>query len=154
MPRKPSQFPASAHPGPGRPRLTPDALQDRIADYCKRHAVAIGDQGLPPFPSGKRETAQHREWMGLYKAHRRLSGRSYGVADTARVLELLTAQRARCPICRKPLELRDARLDAPSGDPQSSSSVDVAVLHASCLELLTLARTVGPEALDRVKSRL
>ena len=130
----------------GRPRLTPEDLRERLADYCSRYAVALNDQGLPPFPAGKRETAQHREWMSLYKAHRRLSDRGPASADLERHQELLAAQRARCVVCRKPLDLEDARLDAQTPDP--------AVLHASCLELVALARGVGPEALDRVRARL
>jgi hypothetical protein len=117
-------------PGPGRPRLTVEALRERLADYCARYRVALGDAGLPPFPSGRRETEQHREWMALYKAHRQ---------------GLLASQRARCVVCRKPLDLEDARLD---------DHRDPAVLHARCLELVALARSFGPEALDRAKGRL
>ena len=39
-----------------------------------------------------------------------------------------------------------ARLDGHETDP--------AVLHARCLELVALARALGPEALDRAKARL
>jgi hypothetical protein len=56
----------------GRLPLTVQDLQDRVAAYCKRYDVAPGPDGLPPYPSGQRETAQHREWIAVYKAHRRL----------------------------------------------------------------------------------
>jgi len=140
---------ASSPSGPsrrGRPRLTHEDLRERLADYCGRYGVTLNDEGLPPFPAGQRETAQHREWMSLYKAHRRLSDRGPGTADLERRQELLAAQRGRCAVCRKPLDLEDARLDVHETDP--------AVLHARCLELVALAGALGPEALDRVRSRL
>jgi hypothetical protein len=57
---------------PGRSPLTVEDLQERITAYCKRYGVALGSDGLPPYPSGLRETAQHREWIAVYKAHARL----------------------------------------------------------------------------------
>ena len=129
----------------GRPRLTPEHLSERLAGYCARYGVALNDEGLPPFPAGQRETAQHREWMSLYKAHRRLSDRGPGTADLERRQELLAAQRGRCTVCRKPLDLEEARLDVHETDP--------AVLHARCLELVALARALGSEALERAKAR-
>ena len=83
--------------------------------------------------------------MTLYKAHQRLSERGPSTADLERRQELLTDQHGRCAVCRKPLELDDARLD----DRKAA-----AVLHARCLELVDLARTLGGDALDRVKARL
>jgi len=132
---------------PGRPRLTPEALRDRLADYCTRYGVTPNDEGLPPFPAGQRETAQHREWMSLYKAHRRLSERGPDTADLERRRDLLAAQHGRCVVCRKPLDLEDAR-------PDHETAADAAVLHARCLELVALARALGPEALERARSRL
>jgi hypothetical protein len=131
----------------GRPRLTPEELRDRLAAYCTRYGVRLNEAGLPPFSAGKRETAQHREWMALYKAHRRLSGRGPDAADLAQRQELLAAQRGRCPVCDEPLELADARLDA------GRSPADAA-LHRSCQQFVELARSLGPEALDRAKARL
>jgi hypothetical protein len=52
--------------------LTVEDLQGRIAAYCERYGVAPGSDGLPPYPSGQRESAQHRDWIAVYKAHRRL----------------------------------------------------------------------------------
>jgi len=142
----PSNASPSGRSRRGRPRLTLEDLRERLAEYCSRYTVTLNDEGLPPFPAGQRETAQHREWMSLYKAHRRLSDRGLGTVDLERRQELLAAQRGRCAVCRKPLDLEDARLDVHETDP--------AVLHARCLELVALARALGPEALDRVRSRL
>lgn len=58
---------------PGRPPLTAQDLQDRVAAYCKRYGVEPASDGLPPYPSGQRETPQHREWIAVYKAHSRLA---------------------------------------------------------------------------------
>jgi hypothetical protein len=137
----------------GRPPVTPDVLSARVAAYCKRYAVTANDGGLPPFPAGKRETEQHREWMTLYKAHQRLSQRGPSTADVERRHELLAHQHGRCLVCRKPLDLDDSRLDQPkaNGNPQSP---EPAVLHARCLELVNLARSLGGDALDHVKARL
>jgi hypothetical protein len=144
------ESPKEAVPRRGRPRLSREAVRDRIAAYCKRYGVKVNDEGLPPFPGGKRETAQHREWMALYKVHRRLAARESGAgsADLARRQELLGDQRGRCPVCRKPLELDGSRLDAPE------ARQDPAVLHGSCFELVSLARVLGHEALERAKARL
>ncbi len=129
----------------GRPRLSPEDLRARLADYCRRYSVALNDEGLPPFPAGKRETGQHREWMAIYKAHRRLSERGTGTADLARRHELLAAQRGRCPVCDKRLDVADARLDSHEAGP--------AVLHAQCLQLLALGRILGADAVARAQTR-
>ena len=84
--------------------------------------------------------------MSLYKAHRRLSDRGAGTADLERRQELLATQHGRCVVCRKALDLDEARLDPHEPDP--------AVLHARCLELVALARALGPDSLDRAKTRL
>jgi hypothetical protein len=144
-PGSPSR-PASAAPR-GRPRLTPEELRDRLAAYCSRYGVRLNDAGLPPFSAGKRETAQHREWMALYKAHRRLSDRGPGAADLDQRQQLLAAQRGRCVVCHDPLDLADARCDT------GRATAD-AVLHRSCLQFVERARSLGPEALDRAKARL
>jgi hypothetical protein len=133
-------------PRRGRPRLTADDLRVRLADYCGRYDAVLNDEGLPPFPAGKRETAQHREWMSLYKAHRRLSDRGPDTTDLEQRQELLAAQHGRCGICRKPLDLEDSRLDPHETHP--------AVLHARCLDLVALARLLGAEALDRARNRI
>jgi hypothetical protein len=113
----------------------------------------MSDEGLPPFPAGKRETEQHREWMTLYKAHRRLADRGPSTAELERRQELLRHQHGRCPVCRKPLDLGDSCLDDATSQGNAQGR-EPAVLHASCRELVTLARSLGAEALDRVKERL
>jgi len=130
---------------PGRPRLTPDEWRERLEDYCRRYSVAARDDGLPPFPSGQRESPQHREWMALYKAHRRLAERGTDAGDLERRQLLLASQRGRCTVCRSPLELGDSRLDDWPPGP--------AVLHGQCLELVSLARMLGPDAVERAKGR-
>jgi hypothetical protein len=55
-----------------RRRRSPEELQRRISEYCEKYGVAPNATGLPPFPSGQRETPQHREWISVYKAHQRL----------------------------------------------------------------------------------
>jgi hypothetical protein len=72
----------------GRPRLTPEELSARVDAYCARYGVARNAQGLPPFPTGKRETDQHREWLALYKAHGRVKERAAATSSTER-----------CPVC-------------------------------------------------------
>ncbi len=47
-----------------------------MQEYCSRYGVAPKPDGLPPFPAGRRETAQHREWLALYKALQRLRRRA------------------------------------------------------------------------------
>ena len=59
----------------GRPRLSPEAYEARLAAYCARYKVTPLATGIPPFPAGRRETEQHREWIALYKAKSRLSRR-------------------------------------------------------------------------------
>ena len=63
----------------GRPRVTEEALKARIDEYCARYDVAPNEKGRPPFPSGHRETRQHREWITLVKAHTRLHRRMEGL---------------------------------------------------------------------------
>jgi len=53
----------------------------RVHAYCARYHVAPLETGLPPFPSGQRETPQHRAWIALYKAHQRLSAATVAAAD-------------------------------------------------------------------------
>ncbi len=91
--------------------------------------------------------------MSLYKAHRRLSAHLDAVSpsDATIIQELIAAQRGRCPICREPLEADAARVDTPPG---GAGGRRAAALHASCRELLRMARALGPEALDRAKERL
>ncbi len=63
-------------PKRGRPPLSAEQVDARVREYCERYGVAAGPDGLPPFPSGRRETPQHREWLALYKALQRLRRRA------------------------------------------------------------------------------
>jgi hypothetical protein len=165
-------------PAKGRKRLTQDDLEARIAAYCRRHGITPTRQELPPFPSGKRETAQHREWLGLYKLHNRLGRRARGqcercaspasagsvfcdahrggvaarAGDDAATLEarqrLLAVQRERCPVCRNEVALGDS-LDQDPGDGQPRG-----LLHQGCSQLVGLAEARGPEVLERLRAYL
>jgi hypothetical protein len=59
-------------------RLTVEDFEERLADYCRRYGVRPGDNGLPPYPAGQRETPQHREWMALHRAQKALAAREHG----------------------------------------------------------------------------
>jgi hypothetical protein len=162
----------------GRPRLTVDDFQDRVRAYCARHGARPDERGMPPFPTGRRETPQHREWLMLYKLHNRLGRRTRGqcercsapvsegsvFCDTHRAgvaaraglhgasLEdrqrLLAAQAGRCPVCGEEVELWDS-LDHAHGTGELR-----AVLHQRCNALVGLAETLGPEALARTRQYL
>jgi hypothetical protein len=162
----------------GRPRLTPEDLQARVAEYCDRYRVGRNAEGLPPFPTGQRETRQHRDWLAVYKAHNRLARRGRGQCERCSAptsdgsvfcdehradvssragthgasLEdrraLLDAQGGRCPICRQKVELWDAV------DHSHATGELRAVLHPGCNRLVGIAEAVGPEGLERVRAYL
>jgi Recombination endonuclease VII len=162
----------------GRPRLSLEDLEGRIAEYCRRYQAERAPSGLPSFPTGKRETRQHREWIALYKAHNRLGRRSRGqcercsepAADGSVFCEehrlvnsgragnngpslearrrLLAQQDGRCPVCATEVELSDS-VDHSHEDGRSR-----AVLHARCSRLAGLAEAVGPEGLIRLREFL
>ncbi len=164
-------------PTKGRPRLTPEEQQTRVAEYCQRYGVTPNDSGLPPFPRGQRETQQHREWMAVYKAHNRLGRRGRGQcercaaptsdgsvfcekhrADAARSgndgasLEtrraLLVAQAGRCPICGRTVELSDCV------DHHQTGGQVRAMLHPRCHQLAALAEATGSPSLERLRAYL
>jgi hypothetical protein len=161
----------------GRPRLTEDDLKGRIKTYCKSYGASLNDQGLPEFPAGKRETAQHREWISLYKLWNRLGRRRRGQcercqertadgsifcethkAESARATEpraslderraALTAQKGRCPICAETVDLLES-VSQPSADGETP-----ALLHASCGRLAKQAAQLGKEGVERLASYL
>ncbi len=161
-------------PAKGRPRLTDDDLQARVRAYCKDFGASPGPKGLPPFPSGKRETRQHREWISLYKLWSRLGRRRRGQCercDAPAVAgsvfceehraaapsqagvspdqrnELLAAQAGRCPICLEKVDLLESVAASHGQAPK-------ALLHSSCNRLLALAEATGPQTLDRVRAHL
>jgi hypothetical protein len=123
----------------GRPALTEDQVRARVSAYCEKYKVTTGSEGLPPFPSGKRETRQHREWLTVYRAHQRFRKRS----ATASVSSSRIPATGCCPICARALP---GDLAVPCA-PHDSSPVSV---HPACAELARLAEAVGPEALVRL----
>jgi len=164
-------------PGKGRPRLTPDDVQARIDLYCARYGVRPNVGGLPPFPSGKRETAQHRAWIAVYKAHNRLGRRSRGQCERCSAPAVpgsvfceahraegsaghasrvpledrrarWTAQKGRCVICGRNVELRES-----VGHGQDAGRIS-AVLDARCSELVRMAEALGPQAFERLRRYL
>lgn len=161
-------------PMKGRPRLTPELQRERIEAYCARYGVCLTDKGLPPFPTGQRETAQHREWLSLYKAQDRLGRRTRGQCERCkapaapssvfceehRTLDrqhavaseigqrLREVQKNRCPICLEKVGLSNGIVDLdPTGSPRG-------VLHLPCRRLAALAEPLGPDAWDRLRDYL
>jgi hypothetical protein len=94
--------------------------------------------------------------MALYKALRRIEARRRVASETPRqasagpavdrVMELLAAQRGRCPVCREALASQDARVD-------DHGARAPAVLHPQCCELVVLARRLGAAAVERARAR-
>jgi hypothetical protein len=145
-----------------RPRLTAADYQARLDAYCSRYGVEATSRGIPPFPTGNRETPQHREWISLHRLHDRISRRTRGqcqacsepavegelfCAKHGRVSapaeeqkRLHRAQRGACPICEKPLALEEARAHRRS-----------ALLHPDCLRLVRLVESLGPATLARAR---
>lgn len=150
-------------PGKGRPRLTPKELQARIDQYCARYGVTPNADGLPPFPSGKRETPQHRAWIAVYKAHNRLGRRARGQCERCsaqaasgsvfcethrgdgsadgRYIALdarggaRTSQSGRCPICGRKVELG-------------------AVLDERCGQFVKVAEALGIRGFERLRQHV
>ena len=127
----------------GRLPLTQEQVRAKVIAYSERHGVSPVPEGLPPFPSGKRETRQHREWLSVYRALRRLEARSSATAAAA-----LSGSEARCPICALTLAPEDA-VPVRAGRRSRSSNA-----HEACADLLRLADKAGPEALARLTELL
>jgi hypothetical protein len=137
----------------GRPRLTVDVLQGRIDAYCARYDVQPGPNGLPPFPAGRRETKQHRQWIALYTARKRIALRDSASTTTpadadagqpapAELRARLRRQAGRCPVCGLKVALPEAVADRNHA------------LHDRCRQLVTLARELDPSALDGLREYL
>lgn len=129
---------------PGRPPLSPEAVAARVDDYCRRHGVEPTAEGLPPFPTGQRETPQHRDWLTVYRAVRRLEARRSGLqAPSRRPVQGALA----CAVCDEPVppgaDAREARLGRAR-----------LRLHVACADLAERARQAGPEAVGRVAALL
>jgi hypothetical protein len=125
-----------------RPPLSDEQVRSKVVAYCERYGVAFDlETGLPPFPSGRRETPQHREWLTVYRALQRL-GRRAAAVDAAR--EAAAAPSVSCPVCSRSLE-RD--LAVPYAR-RSGTSSRPASLHPSCAELARLAEALGQDAVS------
>jgi len=127
----------------GRPPHTQEQVRAKAGAYCERYGVSPGPEGLPPFPSGKRETRQHREWLSVYRALQRLEARSCATAAAA-----LSGSEARCPICALALAPEDTVLVRAGRRGRNSNA------HAACADLLRLADKAGPEAVARLTELL
>ena len=128
-------------PGMGRPALTDDQVRDKVHTYCERYDVSPGPEGLPPFPSGRRESLQHREWLTVYRALQRLKARSAGVP-------VETSAEGACPVCWRAVG-PDGAVAFPRGRQSRAAK-----LHADCAELARLAEKAGPEAVARLSGWL
>lgn len=122
------------HPRVGRPALSLEEIDARVAAYCARYGVAAGD-GLPPFPAGQRETRQHREWLALYQARQRHSRRVSVAADAS-------ASRAACGVCARPVVEADGEAE-PYARPGERRT---RLLHPACAALARAAEAAGPQA--------
>jgi len=121
-----------------RPPLTDEQVHAKVVAYCERYGVSPSPgNDLPPFPSGRRETPQHREWLTVYRALQR-----HALRAASAEMALLAASTPGCPVCARALEpglaVPYARRAATSSRPAS--------LHPSCAELARLAEAVGPAA--------
>ena len=131
----------------GRPALTKDELRARVLAYCTRYGVSPGAEGLPPFPTGKRETRQHREWLTVYRAHRRSQLRM--AAEEGRAERLSSSD---CPLCHRPLAPDPG---APYAPPAARTRPQrEALLHPACADLARRAEALGPEVVARLPAFL
>ena len=118
----------------GRPALTEDQVHAKVEAYCQRYGVSPGPQGLPPFPTGQRESRQHRDWLTVYRALQRFERRAAAASADA-------PDRLACPVCARPIE---PGLAVPYV--RRGRSARPASLHPSCAELARLAETLGSSA--------
>ena len=126
-----------------RPPLTDDQVRDKVLAYCERYDVSPGPEGLPPFPSGRRESLQHREWLTVYRALQRLKARSAGVSAE-------TSADGSCPVCSRAVDPEDAGTFRRAGRARGGTRT----LHADCAELARLAEKAGPDAVARLSAWL
>jgi hypothetical protein len=124
-----------------RPPLTDGQVRDRVDAYCERYGVTPGPEGLPPFPSGRRESLQHREWLTVYRALQRLKARSAGVRAEA-------AAEGLCPVCSRAVSPDSAATIQRGRHPRAAK------LHPECADLVRLAERAGPEAVARLSAWL
>jgi hypothetical protein len=121
-------------PARGRPRLTPADYEDRLRSYCARYGVAPTTAGIPPFPTGQRETEQHREWMSLYRVHSRL----FEAPAAARQAEASTGA---CPVCGRVVDA--------DAVPYRSTT-----LHRACAAVASAVEPLGASGVERLRAFL
>lgn len=134
----------------GRPALTEEQVRGKVLAYCERYHVSPGPEGLPPFPSGKRETRQHREWLTVYRAHQRWLRRSATANASSSGTSTGGSAQVVCPICERPLQRDLAILRAH----RTGKAAQPVALHPTCADLARLAETLGPEAVAGVAAFL
>ncbi len=125
----------------GRPALTDDQVRDKVHAYCERYHVSPGPQGFPPFPSGRRESPQHREWLTVYRALQRLRARSAAIPAE-------TSAEGACPVCSRAVN-PDGALAFTRGRRSRPTK-----LHPECADLAGMAEKAGPEAVARLSAWL
>ena len=130
----------------GRPPLTEEQVRAKVLTYCERYGVSPVPEGLPPFPSGKRETRQHREWLTVYRARQRLLARVAG--GTAHVASSGDAG-ASCPLCTRTVPSEEAVAFTRAGRRGRPWQ-----LHAGCADLLRRAEDAGSDTVARLSELL
>jgi hypothetical protein len=131
----------------GRPPLTDEQLRAKVVAYCERHGVSpVPANGVPPFPSGQRETPQHREWLTVYRAHQRMKARASSDAPTTTSAGGLDAT---CPLCTRAVSPEEAVPFARIGRRRRWRH-----LHGACADLLRTAESVGPDTVARLSELL
>jgi hypothetical protein len=142
----------------GRPALDEAGLQARVDAYCRRYGTTREPSGLPPFPAGQRETAQHRQWLAIYRAQKRLllrvagagsgadSGADSGSGSAGGVGA--PASSSNCPVCARALQTERV-----SFAPKGSRSKPVN-LHRQCAEVARVVESLGAAGAARLSNLL
>jgi hypothetical protein len=119
-----------------------------VTAYCQRHGVAPTPEGLPPFPSGQRETPQHREWLVVYRAVKRLAARQASSPGAARRRRAVQGT-LECAVCGEPVSASADARELRLGPGRAKAR-----LHGACADLVDRMRAAGPEAVARVLALL
>jgi hypothetical protein len=130
----------------GRPPLTEEQVRAKVVTYCERYGVSPVPDGLPPFPSGKRETRQHREWLTVYRAQQRLLARAAGAAP---LVASPGGPEVICAVCTRPVSSEEAVAFVRAGRRGRPW-----LLHGGCADLLRRAADVGPDTVARLSELL
>lgn len=127
-----------------RPALTEEQVRAKVVAYCERYGISPIPEGLPPFPAGRRETPQHRDWLTVYRALQRCEARAFAAA-----VATPSDSDALCPVCARALKAEDS-VSVHAGSRRTTSWN----AHAGCAHLLRLAEKVGPDAVARLNGLL